>query len=133
MKVWDSLRRIFGAKDAAAPRELRNKPNCMAWVKLGADRWNAQQLDGRAVKCVSVDPQGYWLVEPPQEMCVGSFAMAVDGQLVWPGEVATVTNIHDKYLEPWKDLVDEACDETLWMVPWQPQSEILALPVREMK
>lgn len=76
MKVFDSLRRIFGAKDTAAPRELRNKPNCMAWVKLGADRWNAQQLDGRAVKCVSVDPQGYWLVEPPQEMCVGSFAMA---------------------------------------------------------
>jgi hypothetical protein len=126
MKVWDSLRRIFGAKDTLPP-VLRNRPGGMAWIK-GLDGSGCEALNGRAVRTVCMH-DAMWVIEPPQHWVCTHNTMWVSTGLFTPaGTCIVTTGIADQHLEPWKD-IDDGSDESLWVPA---PREVLALPVREM-
>ena len=100
MSIWSFL---FGRGTEPPPR-LRNRPNGMAWVK-GLDGADGEYLlNGRAVRTVSLRPDGKWLIEPPQQFTVQSRTFYVYlGITANAGDTATSIAIADRCLEPWKE------------------------------
>lgn len=112
------------------PQKLRNKPNTMAWIQRIEGDSGAEVMNGRPVRVVKF-ANGFWRVDPPQTWvgtCDTHWTKL--GCISFRGVTYTSDGFADDALEPWKDLGDDAQDESLWELPSKPA--LLALPVREM-
>jgi hypothetical protein len=112
-----SLRRLFGL----GPK-LRNKAGGMAWIKhYGAD-YGADAIAGLAVKTVRLTDGRFWVVDPAPRYTVGPNGVrGPDGVTAYPGERVIAIAIADECLEPWKDIGDDAQDESARYLPPVPQ------------
>lgn len=107
-RVIEWFRGLTGAK-------LRNKPGGMAWIKGLATGGGADVLNGRAVKTMSVDARGIWIIQPPQDWtATADILCTANGHRAFAGQGVRTTGIGDAHLEPWKDLGSDAQDESLW-------------------
>jgi hypothetical protein len=113
-----SLRRLFGL----GPK-LRNKPGGMAWIKPAASCGNGDEvIVGRAVRTVRVDG-GFWTIDPPQRFTVTTRTFyEFHQETVFPGSVLDVLALSDDAIEPWKDVGDDARDESARYLPAVPKT-----------
>lgn len=76
----------------------------MAWIMGVSPIGGADALNGRAVKTVSQNPAGLWVLEPQQKFrAIGSTGFIGGGRLFWPGDICNLVAIEGKYLVPWQE------------------------------
>lgn len=113
MRLFSKLRLITTKQ---APIALRNKPGGMAWVSrppfinaatkcpatIGQD-----EIVGAAVKCIVVDANRCWKIEPILRFNVTEdfiyTNLAGEKCQARAGQTAIVSAIHDDCLTPWRD------------------------------
>lgn len=107
---------MFG-RPPSSPPALRNKPGGMAWIHKAPFYYKASKapapigqhvIIGLPVKCLRLDTDRCWWIEPPVEfMVTGDFTYTESDTGILrsakAGQVAIVRAIHDDFLLPWKD------------------------------
>jgi hypothetical protein len=118
-RLWNAIRDFF--RDPPAPPRLRNRPDGMAWIKgIGTD-FGADALNGRAVKTVTLNEAGAWVLDPPQVFHFTRDAVdRMTGEVYPKGQGMKVLGLEDEFLEPWRDVGDGDCTEELDFQPTVP-------------
>jgi hypothetical protein len=113
MSLFNKIRSLFRQD---APRALRNKPGGMAWINAAIDEGTgAFVLIGHPVRIVRLIDGDYWMIDPPQSYVLTSRTKFTADRKIYPaGSRITFRAVRDDCLTPWRDLGDEAQDESLW-------------------